>query len=292
LPSLPSRTVLKADDPMTAEAEKHSGFKPARIHYLAAALIGLALVGLQLGLPGWPIPLLLLLGLLAAGPFFPGAQLFLPLIRHGPRTEKVVALTFDDGPDPRVTPAALELLDRWGSKAAFFLVGQKAQANPELVREILERGHEVGNHSYSHDPLLMLRPFRRLGKEIDSATRALSDLGVRPLAFRPPAGITNPKLGRALRRRGLFALLFDCRGIDFGNRRLHGLAARILKKARPGSIILLHDRWGGPEYDLETWQKEVERILEGLAERGLAAAPLSRVIGRPVMEQVSNLAEN
>ena len=235
------------------------------VHPLAAAL---------------PLALFVLACLVA--PFFPGWAFFVPTTTHGPRTRRAVAITFDDGPDARTLPGLLALLAREKVPATFFLVGRSAAAHPSLVREIVEAGHEVGNHSQTHDPFLMLRSCKRLEGEIGECQGVLARAGVTPLVFRPPVGITNPRLLGALRSHGLACIAFSCRALDFGNRRLKGLKRRILERARPGDIVMLHDRLP-PDMPVAPWLEEVAGILEGLREKGLRVAPLSELVGFRVM---------
>ncbi len=194
----------------------------------------------------------------------------------------MVALTFDDGPDPATTPLILALLKKHKAPAAFFVIGEKAQRYPELMREIIACGHAVGNHSYSHDVLLMLRSRQTITSEISTAQKAMGAFGIQPLVFRPPAGITNPKLGGILRHQGLQCVTFSCRGFDAGNRRIKGLALRILQKVRPDDIILLHDCMPRGPAAVELWLDEIEALLAGLAEKNFAPVPLEQLIGRPV----------
>jgi peptidoglycan/xylan/chitin deacetylase (PgdA/CDA1 family) len=242
----------------------------------------LALLLAQLDLRLAAAPLFLFVCSCVAAPFFPRWCWFLPVLNRGPRGSKAVALTFDDGPDPVATPALLELLARHRAKAAFFVVGDRVRRHPELVKRLLQEGHEVANHSLSHDPLLMLRRRTTIEREIDDCSRLLESLGAHPLAFRPPVGITNPKLGVALAERGLSCVCFSNRPVDFANRRLEGLADRVLEKARGGDIILLHD-WLPDPAAKDAWLAEVEAVLNGLAKKGLAVRPLAELLGRPVM---------
>jgi peptidoglycan/xylan/chitin deacetylase (PgdA/CDA1 family) len=105
-------------------------------------------------------------------------QFFLPIVTAGKRESGAVALTFDDGPDRATTPRLLELLERYGTRATFFVVGDKARRCPDLVQRILKEGHEIGNHSGSHDVFLMLRSRRRLAREIESCQHALAPFGI------------------------------------------------------------------------------------------------------------------
>jgi uncharacterized membrane protein/peptidoglycan/xylan/chitin deacetylase (PgdA/CDA1 family) len=258
---------------------------PSRAHAAAAG----AFVSAALLLPVHPLaaalPLALFVGGCLVAPFFPGWAFFLPTTTHGPRTRRAVAITFDDGPDPRTLPALLDLLAREKAPATFFLVGRSAAAHPTLVREIVDAGHEVGNHSQTHDPFLMLRSTRRLEAEIAGCQGVLARAGLFPLVFRPPVGITNPRLLGALRSQGLACVAFSCRPLDFGNRRMSGLRSRVLARVREGDIVMLHDRLP-PNAPVAPWLEEVAGILAGLRERRLRVSPLSELVGFPVMRTV------
>jgi len=255
---------------------------PSRAHEAAAG----AFVAAALLLPFHPLaaalPLALFVLACLAAPFFPAWGFFLPTTTHGPRCHPAVAITFDDGPDPRTLHPLLDLLAREKATATFFLVGRSAAAHPDLVQEILAAGHEVGNHSQTHDPFLMLRSRRRLATEIAECQGVLAHLGVTPLVFRPPAGITNPRLLGALRSQGLTFVAFSCRPLDFGNRRLKGLKDRVLRNVRRGDIVLLHDHVPG-NVPVARWLEEVAGIIAGLREMGLRVAPLSELVGFGVM---------
>jgi peptidoglycan-N-acetylglucosamine deacetylase len=216
-------------------------------------------------------------------PFFPQFGFYLPVVSRGSSGKKAVAITFDDGPDPLTTPSLLKLLLTHQVQATFFITGKKAAAHPELVKEIVRQGHSIGNHSYHHSYRMLFKTCPSIVEEIEATQKVLGDLGVRPLAFRPPAGITSPRLGGALSKTGLYLVNFSCRPLDGGNRRINNLAGKILKRIRPDDIILLHD--GRPQHERLTpqWLKEIECLLQGLAAQGFAVLPLSELIGKPVM---------
>jgi peptidoglycan/xylan/chitin deacetylase (PgdA/CDA1 family) len=221
--------------------------------------------------------------------FLPSSSFYLPVISRGVSGRKAVALTFDDGPDPLTTPVLLRMLSKHGLKATFFVTGSRASANPELMREILRQGHTVGNHSYSHDFLFALRGRKRLRKEIESTEEILENFGIKCLAFRPPVGITGPRLREVLRRKGVLVIGFSCRAFDGGNRWISRLSEKILKRVRPDDIVLLHDVRPKDACLLPLWRQEVESLLLGLEARGLAVLPLSEIIGRPIMmKEVGN----
>ena len=265
----------------------------SRAHLVGALALAAAL--LLSRLPPWRLPLGILLSPAAVplavqvalnitGSFVPALGFFLPVVTHGARGLPAVALSFDDGPDPVTTPKLLELLARHRVPASFFVVGRQAQAHPELVGQIRAAGHELGNHSMSHDPILMLRSMPRLEAEIAGCQQVLASQGVRSLTFRPPVGITNPRLGVVLGRLGLGCVCFSCRPLDFGNRRVQGLAERVLRKVRAGDVVLLHDVAPLPGVGVEAWLAQIERVVVGLRERGLSVVPLSSLIGLPLMD--------
>ena len=250
---------------------------------------GLLLLAASIGLSCWDArwalpPLGVFLALCLVAPFLPRFGFFLPIISHGRSGRRAVALTFDDGPDPASTPVLLDLLAEYDVKAAFFVVGEKAAAHPEIMRNIIEQGHTVGNHSYTHDPLILLKGSRRLYGEIEKTQIVLQNLGVVARAFRPPVGITSPRLPDILHRLNLCLVNFSCRAYDFGNRRPKHLAARILKRVKPGDIILLHDTGPRKAERFACWQNEVRKVFKGLTQQGLAVLPLEELIGRRVME--------
>jgi len=253
------------------------------LSYFAAFLLALLDVSLAV------LPLFLFVILCMVAPFLPQLGFFLPIISRGNSGQKAVSITFDDGPDPYTTEPLLALLERHGVKSTFFVVGKKAAANPRLIQKILEKGHLLGNHSYSHDNLLMLRSHKQLFKEINSAQEVLTRFHIRTLAFRPPVGITNPKLGGVLEKLGMIAINFSCRGMDAGNRRLKGLSKRVLRHLENDHIIALHDVMPKGHAGLELqWLKEVEKVLQGIKNRGFKVLPLSELIGKPVMVWASD----
>ena len=234
------------------------------------------------------IPLTLFLAICLIAPFLPRVSFFLPIISRGQSGLKAVALTFDDGPDPQTTPALLRLLHQYEIPAAFFVTGYKAMCYPELIRQILAHGHTICNHSYSHDNLLMLKSSETLMDEVKRAQERLAEFGIRPLAFRPPVGVTNPRLGRILDGLNMFTVNFSRRPYDLGNRRLKNLSARVLAHVRPDDIILLHDVTPPKEGLFASWLKETELIFTGLKSQGFAILPLEELIARPVMLKMNN----
>jgi peptidoglycan/xylan/chitin deacetylase (PgdA/CDA1 family) len=268
-----------------------------KLSFSAAAktgLIALLLATILIIVDGWlaAIPLAGFLLLCLAAPFFPQFGFYLPVICKGASGKKAVAITFDDGPDPLTTPLLLKLLLKRRIKATFFVTGEKAAAHPKLVKELVQQGHLVGNHSYKHSYRMLFKTSPSIVKDIQAAQNVLNDFGVRPLAFRPPAGITSPGLKSALLETGMYLVNFSCRSLDGGNRRISNIAKRILKRIRPDDIVLLHDSRPPDESLIPVWLNEVENLLAGIETKGLEILPLSELIGKPVMiSKGDNVAE-
>lgn len=195
-----------------------------------------------------------------------------------PAVRSRVALTFDDGPDPEVTPRVLDLLERHGARASFFCVGARVEAHPELTAEIARRGHRVENHSHRH-----LRRFSVLGpraqaREIDRAQEAIAAVtGRAPRLFRPPAGLRNALLEPILARRGLWLASWSRRGFDTVRRD----PARVLHALTPdpdrrqGEVLVLHDgRSARTPEERPVVLDVLPALLDRLERRGLPAVPL------------------
>lgn len=229
------------------------------------------------------LPLLLFLLACLAAPFCPQCSFFLPVISSGRPGSDAIALTIDDGPSPSSTPLLLELLAKHRLPATFFVIGEKAAAYPELIDLILAHGHTIGNHSYRHDNFLMCRSIRTLEKDIRATQDILvAQAGIKPLLFRPPIGITNPRLRPVLADLGLQTVTFSCRIFDRGNKDVTSLAAKVLRRLRPGDILLLHDNPPPTSEKFAYWHTELDRLFSSLQELH-HVVPLAELIGRPVM---------
>lgn len=173
-----------------------------------------------------------------------------------------VLLTFDDGPDPLTTPKVLDVLDRHGAKAIFFIIGERAERHPELVKEIVRRGHIAGNHTMHHSPYSNFLGRNHLEEEIRQADAAIERAcGVRPHLFRPPLGISTHFMATALRHTGHDAVGWSVRSFDTREEPRTRVLRRIVRQLRPGAIVLLHDRVAGAEW-------LADEVLKTMEERG------------------------
>ena len=164
-----------------------------------------------------------------------------------PVDEKVVALTYDDGPNPPHTEALLDTLAHYGVKATFFLKGRNIEAFPESVISVSEAGHEIGNHSYDHRPMIALREAAMLAELVRTNKLIESLLGYKPVLFRPPFGIQSPGLKMALDILSMRSILMSTNGVDWEVTDPRQIAISVLENIEPGSIILLHDGHGDVE---------------------------------------------
>lgn len=153
---------------------------------------------------------------------------------------KVIALTFDDGPGP-YTAHLLDILDQYGAKATFFLIGSKVSGQASVVRSIQARGHQLGNHSWSHPELPKLSVDQIAG-EIDRTNEAIRQAtGVKPSILRPPYGAVNGVVLEQLRLRNMSSILWSVDTRDWADRNSQIVCSRAVAGARPGAVILMHD---------------------------------------------------
>jgi peptidoglycan-N-acetylglucosamine deacetylase len=196
---------------------------------------------------------------------------------HASRDRRVIALTFDDGPDPERTPALLDTLRALDVPATFFVLGEQADAHPELCARMAREGHEVGNHTYSH-PYLPLHRSRTVAAELARTDAAIERAtGVVPTLARPPYGGRSPRNVRAFERAGKRVVLWDVNSFDWKGAPGAEVAQRIVERARPGSIILMHD--GGRDHDGTL--DAVRLAVPALRARGYSFETVSRAISSP-----------
>lgn len=230
-----------------------------------AGKIGSILLGLSApvtALAFWFLPD----ALLAYHVFAPGAQGVMRSARRFATTRREVWLTIDDGPDPEDTPRILELLAAHGARATFFVIGENAAAHPDLVRAMVDGGHEVGHHTHTH-PLtdFWCASPTRVRCELDAGLAVLQSLGVKPTRFRPPAGIKNIWLSSAMAARGLIGVDWSARGLERWHKEAGAVAASATRGLAPGAILLLHE---GPRVPAAIRVEAIRQVLEGLRKQG------------------------
>jgi peptidoglycan-N-acetylglucosamine deacetylase len=211
----------------------------------AAAALGAA------ALPGaWPWAAGAVLAnhaLLTAAGLWPRSTLLGPNITRLPGTAAQVAITLDDGPDPELTPAVLDILAAHGARATFFCIAERAHKQPALIRRIVGAGHSVQNHSLRHRHHFSLLGASGFRAEIGAAQELLSEVsGTRPIAFRAPAGLRNPLLDPVLHQLGLHLVSWTRRGFDTRSHHPQPVLQRLTRGLAGGDILLLHDGQSRP----------------------------------------------
>lgn len=181
------------------------------------------------------------LTVIAIGAIFIRLNFFIPAKHHGPRNSKEIALSFDDGPAEH-TATILDVLKSEGVPAAFFSIGKRAEAAPELVKRWHEEGHLIGNHSYAHSFSFDWQSRGKMTEEIQKANEVLQGItGRKPRLFRPPYGVTNPELSHAVNLTSMETIGWSLRSFDTSAKDADKLLKKLLARVRGGDIILLHD---------------------------------------------------
>jgi peptidoglycan/xylan/chitin deacetylase (PgdA/CDA1 family) len=202
-------------------------------------------------------------------------------LAHGPRVDAdpVVALTFDDGPNPPCTGRVLDVLERYGVPATFFCVGLHASAHTDELARMAEAGHGIGNHTWSHPflPDLSVAEFRAQLERTDEAVEAVAGPRTVPL-FRPPYGSRSTDIVGWLDAPGRPTVaLWDVDTVDWAMPGAEAIAGAALQQVRPGSIVLMHDGGG----DRSQTAEALPAVIEGLLERGYRFARVEEMVDFP-----------
>ena len=200
---------------------------------------------------------------------------FLPLNFFGKSVCKIkdspkntIFLSFDDGPNPNITPKVLELLDKYGQKSSFFLIAEKAKKRPEIVKKIIENGHTLGSHDLYHRWTSNFRKTKQMTAQIGESVRILEEISQTKIKFyRPPVGLSNPHMFFALKKLDLQCVGWSKSACDGGNR-IRSAIKKIpnLSGAKDGDIILLHDDC--PPANEELFLQNLEELFINLERFG------------------------
>lgn len=193
--------------------------------------------------------------------------------------EKIVAITFDDGPHPKYTAEILDVLAEYGAKATFFVIGKNLEQYGALARRAVEEGHEIGNHTYSH---AVLPPLDRasLEREIADSEGLIEEwIGSRPILFRPPGGITSAAVEALVTGSGDKIILWDVDTKDWAGRESADIVKTVMEKTVPGSIILFHDYVSGKNTTVDA----LKEILPRLCAAGYRFVTVSELLSHAVL---------
>lgn len=257
-------------------------FKPHRTDLLALTYAGVTLsLVLLYGFSFWTVgpSSLVFLAFVLDGIFRPASPWFMPLVARGHARSHAVALTFDDGPDPEVTPKILDMLRGHKARATFFVIGRHVEQYPELARRIVAEGHELGNHTHTHPRLFNLKLTRGMESEIEHAAAIIQHVtGVRPALFRPPIGLKNPHLAIVSRRLRLRVVMWSLHARDTLFKNPRRISQRVLKHVRPGDIVDLHDGHDLPGQRRRYTARAVASILARLEWKGIKCVTVSELL--------------
>jgi peptidoglycan/xylan/chitin deacetylase (PgdA/CDA1 family) len=180
------------------------------------------------------------LGLVALAVTEPRSRIFGDVVARVPAG---IALTFDDGPHPVFTRKVMDALEARNARGTFFMIGRKMRAHPDVVREVIARGHAVGAHGFSHDRLYAMRSFGWLEKDADEEERVWEEVvGRLPVLYRPPIGLVNPRIVRLAAERDRKIIAWTIRPRDgLARTPARTVAERVTTRLHAGDIVLLHD---------------------------------------------------
>lgn len=229
------------------QAER-SGLPKARLAFFVATLGSLGLLAYAVLYDGVP-PLLTVIwlggyvALSTLGVLVPQLEMYGDVVSSFAPGRKCVALTFDDGPHPVTTTAVLDLLESRGQRATFFVIGEKAEQYPDIVRRIHGGGHTLGLHGFTHARLYSFKAPRAVRDDIVRTQDAVERIcGVRPTLFRPPVGYVSHRTAAGARAAGVKIVIWSVRGLDgLGSTSHARVVRRIARKLEDGAIVMLHD---------------------------------------------------
>ncbi len=249
-------------------------YRNTNILFGAITLI-LLVIHLRVAHLSWVVPALFLFDyslILFYGSYFIDSAFFMPVICKGNSGEKVVSITFDDGPVKDVTPELLDLLKAYDVKACFFCIGKNIPGNENILKRITEEGHLVANHSYAHDFWFDLNSASTFMEDLsDTSNLIYGATGKKPLYFRPPYGVTTPNLNKAVRKLNYSTIGWNIRTYDTISSDPGHVIKRIHKNLSPGSILLFHDRMPETVQLLRT-------SIDYLINQGYKIVPLDELI--------------
>jgi peptidoglycan/xylan/chitin deacetylase (PgdA/CDA1 family) len=204
--------------------------------------------------------------------FLPCTGFHYPVLCFGDNKENAVAITFDDGPDGTNTARILDVLNKHEVPAAFFLIGKNVAGNEGLIRRICTEGHLAGTHSWSHSHWFDFFTPEMMRSELVRTAEAVKAVnGKSPMMFRPPYGVINPMLARALRDLPWNVIGWSIRSFDTMKTAPDSILQRILKKMHPGAIILLHDHSAFSRSHLES-------MILAIRKQGYSIVPLDQLL--------------
>ncbi|MCX6204779.1 MAG: polysaccharide deacetylase family protein [Bacteroidetes bacterium] len=206
------------------------------------------------------------------GSYYIGSNFYLKTICSSTTLQKTIAISFDDGPVQNNTLEILQILKTENVKATFFCIGNRIAGNEEIVHKIIKEGHIIGNHSYSHHFWFSLFSVKKMKYELHQMDNELKRVvGFKPLLFRPPYGVTNPNLKKAVLSSNYITIGWSIRSMDTVIKNEKKLLNKICKQLKPGAIILFHDT-------SDTTLKVLPEFLKHVKSIGYSITPLDNLL--------------
>ncbi|MES2590659.1 MAG: polysaccharide deacetylase family protein [Bacteroidota bacterium] len=247
-----------------------------RVVSITFIVIVLMLIGLGFTYPihwlWFVIPVILFFSVEFYGAYFVNSGFHIDTICEKQTNEKIVALTFDDGPMPGRTENVLAVLKKFDVKATFFCIGKRIKGNEDILKQIHEHGHLIGNHSFSHSNLFDLMTAKQFINDLQLGNQEIEKvIGKQPLFFRPPYGVTTPGLAKACKGLNYHVIGWNVRSLDTTIKDKQQLVDRVTKRIQPGSIVLFHDT-------VENIEIALEEILNYLKQNNYRVVELDKLI--------------
>jgi len=212
------------------------------IFLILLIILGLLNYLFSIGLLYLIIPILLYISTLIIASFVVNSQFYIQTICSKANTNNEIAITFDDGPNKEITPKILEVLHKKNVLATFFCVGKRVYENKNILLQIHQAGHLIGNHTYSHNKWFDLFSAKKMANEFDNTNKSIFQItGRKPVYFRPPYGVTNPTMKRALKNFNFISIGWSLRSLDTVINSKEKVIKRVIRRVKSGDIILFHD---------------------------------------------------
>ncbi len=242
--------------------------------FFTALLFVLIGVHIQYGLPVYIYPLLLVVYSLIVfyGCYYVSSNFFIKIVCKAKTDKKEIAISFDDGPAKNYTPEILQALDSENIKATFFCIGNRIAGNENILRQIKEAGHIIGNHSFSHHFWFDMYSAQKMQddlKKMDTAMEAVT--GLKPKLFRPPYGVTNPNVKKAISNGGYTPVGWSVRSMDTVIKDGNKLLNKINSAIKPGAVFLFHDT-------SKTTVEILPKFIQEVKKRGYHIVPLDKLL--------------
>jgi peptidoglycan/xylan/chitin deacetylase (PgdA/CDA1 family) len=248
-------------------------FRNTNIFFISLLIV---LIGIHIkyGVPIYIYPLLFIIYSLVVfyGCYYIGSNFFIKIVCSAETNAKVIAISFDDGPAIEHTPEILQVLKHHDVKATFFCIGNRIPGNENILQQIKNEGHLIGNHSYSHHFWFDMFSSKKMLEDMQLMNEAVKNVtGQQPKLFRPPYGVTNPNLAKAIKNGNYTPIGWNVRSMDTVIKDEKKLFAKISDAIKPGAVFLFHDTSKATLKALPEFIKEVKN-------KGYNIVPLDKLL--------------